>query len=433
PKIQEIVEKSKYNTLKISEDSEYGIIASGIAYSYCLEALRWLDAENDVNLLKIGCAHPIPEGKVKQLLNKTNKVVVLDEGDPVVELQVRNLAQKIGKKVDIFGKKYNAIFPPSGELDTDIVLEALTKFLDRSTLKPSDEREKIKTDIMPLIAPRSSVWCSGCPHIGSYYALRQAVKKVGGNIPIINGDIGCYEMAGYGVFGKKIMPSYAEESIGYTLDSPYEFLDTLHVMGSGIGVSQGMYHSGYSEGKIIAVTGDSTFFHACIPQMINAVWNNAKITFIIFDNSWTAMTGHQPHPGTGIIASGRKSKTLSIEEICSACGVENVKIGTPLKLEKLKEIMEEAIKSDTLSVVISRSPCAQVLGRQLRRQGKKVQPYYIDMEKCTGCKICLKLGCPAILFNMEKMKGEIDPVLCTGCGICEQICPLNTIKQERPQ
>ena len=433
PTLLEQAEKSRYNTLKLSEGSEYGIIAPGISYAYSQEALRWLDATNNVSVLKLGTTHPIPERKVEQLLNHARKIVVLDEGDPVVELQVRNLAQKLGIDTKIYGKKYNPILPMCGELDTDIVVDTLVKLLGKKAQKISDERMNTKTRVEQLIAPRSSAWCAGCPHIGTYFALRRALMKIGGKIPIVNGDIGCYEMAGYGVFAKKIEPSFSEESVRYTLNSPYELLDTLHVMGSGIGVSQGMYHTGYSDGRIVAVTGDSTFFHACIPQLINAVWNDVKITFVIFDNSWTAMTGHQPHPGTGIMGSGESSKSLSIEDICKACGVEDVYVGDPVEIDRLIDTFETALKSEKLSVVISRRICAQVLSRQQRREGITVKPYSVDDDACVGCRICLQLGCPAILFDPESRKAGIDGVQCVGCGICSPVCPIDAITQEGSQ
>ena len=433
PTLMEQAERSTYNELKLSEGSEHGVIAPGISHAYAQEALRWLDAANEVSTLKLGTTHPIPERKVEQLLNHAKKIAVLDEGDPVVELQVRNLAQKLGADAEIYGKKYNPILPACGELDSDIVLETLAGLLGREARKTPEERTKAMTRVEQLVAPRSSAWCAGCPHIGTYYALRRALMKIGGRVPIVNGDIGCYEMAGYGVFAKKIEPSYSEESVRYSLNSPYELLDTLHVMGSGIGVSQGMYHAGYSDGRIVAVTGDSTFFHACIPQLINAVWNDVKITFVVFDNSWTAMTGHQPHPGTGMVGTGGVSKSLSIEDVCRACGVEDIRIGDPVEIDSLTDTIEAALRSEKLSVVISRRVCAQVLSRQRRREGITVEPYTVDEDACIGCGTCLQLGCPAILFDQESRKAGIDGVQCVGCGICSRVCPADAITQEGSQ
>jgi len=429
PKIKELAENSQYNTLKIVEGSEYGVIASGIAYSYSLEALRWLNALDEVSLLKIGTVTPIPEKKVGELLKHASHVLIIEDGDPVVELQIRAFAQKLGVNNEITGKMYEGILPPCGELDPDLVENVINQFLEKPQIEPSKKREEIKLEIEPLVAPRSSAWCAGCPHIGTYFALRKALKKVGGNVPVVNGDIGCYEMAGYGVFAKKIKPSFGEESVRYSLDSPYELLDTLHVMGSGIGVSQGMYHAGYNDGKIVAVTGDSTFFHACIPSLINAVWNKAKVTFIVFDNSWTAMTGHQPDPGTGVVGMGEQAKTIRIEDICRACGVDSIKIGDPAKTNELASLIEEALRSDSISVVISRRICAQVLLRERRRKGETVKDYNIDIERCSGCETCITLGCPAISFDVDQRKAEIYSSLCQGCGICAQICPVGAISK----
>ena len=429
PMINQIVEELDFNSLELRDGAKAGIIASGIAAAYVKEVLNQLGVEDKVSFLKIGTAYPIPENKTAKLLKNVKKVAVLEDGEPFVELQVRTLAKDVAPLVEIYGKSRTQLLPHPFELDPDIVTNAIAKFLGIKLMPADVERRRLKDEIRDLVTPRSSTFCAGCPHIGTWWAIQMALKSrtVAGRVPIVNGDIGCYELAGYGLFAKKLEPSFAEESVRYKTDNPYELIDTNYIMGGGIGLSQGMWHAGYKDGTILAVAGDSTFFHACIPALINAVYNKAKVTFVVMDNSWTAMTGHQPHPGTGETAVGEAAKALRIENICEACGVDFVKVVDPYNLKETIDAIREALQHPSIAVVVTRRLCAQQWQREMRR--KKIDPtlYAVDSDKCVGCKLCVQLGCPAMMFDEKVEKAGVDPLLCIGCGMCAQVCGVEAI------
>jgi indolepyruvate ferredoxin oxidoreductase alpha subunit len=423
PLIERIVEETEFNSITIGEDAEFGIIASGIAAAHARESLSRLGLVDKVSFLKIGTPYPIPEKKTAELLRHAKKVAVLEEGEPFVEHQVRSLAKDVAPSAEIYGK-YKGRLLPIGELSPNIVDDAIAMFLGIPQKSPDAERRKIKEEMLGLIAPRSSTFCAGCPHMGTWWAIRMSImnRKIGGEVPIINGDIGCYELAGYGLFAKNLVANFAEESVRYKVDNPYELIDTNYIMGGGIGLSQGMWHAEYRDGSILAVAGDSTFFHACIPALINAVYNKARLTFVIMDNGWTAMTGHQPHPGTGKTAMGDPAKPIMIEDICKACGVDFVRVVDPYNLKETTDAITEALQHPSVAVVITRRVCAYQWLREMRKQRVTIIPFAIDHDKCIGCRLCIQLGCPAITFDEEKKKAGIDPLLCIGCGMCQQIC-----------
>jgi indolepyruvate ferredoxin oxidoreductase alpha subunit len=438
PIAKRLSEQSPYNVLKLRNGAEMGIIASGVGAAYVTEALRWLGLENKVNFLKIGVSHPLPERKVAKLLQRSNRILVVEDGDPFVENQVRIIAKDVAPKLKIQGKaRANTLLEPYGELDADMVTLAVAKFADTKWKTVATSRKKLKDDASSLVIPRSSAFCAGCPHIGTYWALRMALHRVGGKVPVIHGDMGCYEMAGYGVFAKSLEPSYSSESVKYPVDSPYEMLDSLYIMGAGIGLAQGTYHAGYTDGKVIAVAGDSTFFHACLPGLVNAVYNKAKLTFVIMDNHWTAMTGHQPHPGTGVTALGEPTKEGNIEDICKSFGVEYVRVVDAYNPREVQNTLVEALQQPSVSVVISRGECAQIWQRTKKKQGTPIVPLKVDLEKCNGCKLCVQMGCPAITFEPRTNKAGIDSLLCTACGLCAAVCPFRAFYQPegepRPQ
>ncbi len=430
PIARRLSEQSQYNVLELRKDATMGIIASGVGAAYVIEALRWLGLKSRVNLLKIGVSYPLPEKKVTRLLRGSRRVLVIEDGEAFVENQVRIVAKDVAPNIKIQGKtRKNSIFEPYGELDVDLVTSAVAKFVGIRSRGMGATRKKHKEEASNLVVPRSSAFCAGCPHMGTYWGLRMALQRVGGQIPVIHGDIGCYEMAGYGVFAKGLEPSHSADSVKYPTDSPYEMLDSLYVMGAGIGLAQGTFHAGYGDGKVVAVAGDSTFFHACLPGLVNAVYNKAKLTFVIFDNSWTAMTGHQPHPGTGITALGEPAKKGAIEDICRALGVEYVKVVDAYNPREVQNALVEALQQTSVSVVISRGECAQIWQRANRKRGVPITPVEVDLEKCNGCMICVQMGCPAITFDSDAKKAGVDGLLCTGCELCATICPYKALKK----
>jgi len=421
PLAKKAVEKLPWNKLELKGKPKLGIIASGLGSSYAREAVMRLKLEGKVAFLKIGTPTPLPEGMVKRLLKAVKVVFVVEEGDPLVELQVKAIAKDTNCDVEIAGKLSGAMVPV-GEINTDIVADALAKTAGIK-LREDNERELIRAEASKLVAPRSSTLCAGCQHLGSYWALKQALRKAGGNVWIVNGDIGCYEQGGYGLFAKAVKPSFSTESVRYLIDTPYDTLDTNYIMGGGVGLMQGEFHAGYKNGAIVAVAGDSTFFHACIPAVINAVYNKAKGLFLVFDNSWTAMTGHQPNPATGENAVGEQAKVLCVEDIARACGVEFIKIVDPFDLKASTAAIEEALKFDGFAIVVSRRVCTLQAQRKKVFAGKRI---IVDPSKCTSCGLCISLGCPANTYKDKK--GGIDPLLCNGCGMCAQVCPTGALR-----
>ncbi len=433
PLAKKIADNLEFNKVEWGEDKEYGVITSGIAYAYAKETLKALGVKDKVSLLKIGTSYPIPEERTKELLKGVKKVLILEEGEPLVETQVRALAKDVTPDVEIYGKTRKGMVPPLGEFTPDKVKAVFTRFLGIKPEVKDPERARIKEEASSIVAPRSSAFCAGCPHIGTWWAIKTALanRKIAGDIPIINGDIGCYELAGYGLFAKDLKPSFSTKSVRYKTDNPYELIDTNYIMGGGIGLSQGMWHAGYKDGTIITVAGDSTFFHACIPALINAVWNKARVAFVIMDNSWTAMTGHQPHPGTGVTATGEPANSLRIADICKACGVEYVRVVDPYNIKETIDAVKEALQQPSVSVVVARQLCAQQSIRGMRRRKILPELYAVNADKCVGCKICVQIGCPAIIFKEETRKAAIDPILCMGCGMCQQVCNVGAIAKAK--
>jgi indolepyruvate ferredoxin oxidoreductase alpha subunit len=249
--------------------------------------------------------------------------------------------------------------------------------------------------------------------------LKKVLAKEGG-VPIINGDIGCYEQGGYGLFSANDIAT-PDDSKRYPIPSPYTILDTLYVMGGGIGMAQGEAQAGYN-GKCVAVAGDSTFFHATLPSLANAVANQANIAFLVLDNGWTAMTGHQPSPTTGRNALGNPSNQLSIEKVVEGMGVQSLQVASAYDVDALKEAISQALTFQGPAVVVVKGECMLQIIRRTKRKWKST----IVTDDCTGCKTCLQLGCPAITFS--EGKAGIDRLQCVDCGLCAQICPFNAIQ-----
>jgi indolepyruvate ferredoxin oxidoreductase alpha subunit len=395
-KAKEISETSPYNKVA-KKGKEFGIISSGAAYNYAVEAANLLGL--DAGILKLGMTHPLPEKMIGRFLKAFNKIVIVEELEPYLEMQVKAIAKDHAPNVEIFGKMAKQFFPNEGEFSTRIVAAGLSKIAGRKLpidFQTINEKYAEATRDLPSRPP---ILCAGCPHRASFYVMR----RVGGDKALYSTDIGCY-------------------ALGIT--PPLNVGDIMTCMGASIGTAQGM--SKASGRETIAIIGDSTFFHAGIPGLVNAVYNKSNIVTVVLDNLATAMTGHQPHPGTGMTGMHTSTERILIENIAEGCGVKYVKVVNPFKTKEAAKVLKEALQQPGPSVVVFRAPCTLMAVREKRQRGIKVEPTRIT-DKCTNCMACVKLlGCPAIFVEEGKVK--IDEDSCTACGLCISVCPYGAIE-----
>ena len=409
--IKNAVNNLPFNKLSLSDKAERGIICSGISYAYSSEALKWLNLEDKLSILKIGTTYPIPEKLVEKLLGSVQEVLIVEELEPFVELHVKALAAEKNISVKIHGKDY---VPLIGELTTGLVTQAIAKFAGVKTPLDFEKINTFSNNSVNLLPTRPPILCAGCPHRASFFAIKKAAEKVArenGTVPVYPGDIGCYSLG---------------------ISAPLETIDTLICMGGSIGIANGLSH--IIKSPIIPCIGDSTFFHSGMPALVNAVYNNAKMTIVVLDNKTTAMTGFQNHPGTGRIATGEPTNQIKIEEVVKGCGIKFIEIVDPYNSKKTIDVMTQALHFEGPSVVIMRQQCSLEAVRSSKKRGDKITPYYIDLEKCSKCDACIKVfACPAILrkINEDNSFGDyyIDSASCTGCGVCVQICPYQAIME----
>ncbi|BCV20998.1 indolepyruvate ferredoxin oxidoreductase subunit alpha [Moorella sp. Hama-1] len=359
-----------------------GVITSGLSYYYVTEALENLGVK--LSLLKIGTPYPLPEELVLDYLSRVEKVLVVEEQEPIVEDQVINLAWRHHLPVQVAGK-HNGYLRREGEFNVPIVTAALARFLD---IEP--EGRPSRTGAPPLPA-RPPLFCAGCPHRGSFYAFKKAAgeRKV-----IFTGDIGCYTLGAA---------------------PPLAAMDTCLCMGAGLGLAQGLVRV-QPDTRLVAFVGDSTFFHAGLPPLVNAVHQQTPMVVVVLDNETTAMTGHQPHPGLAEDAGRRK---VDIDGVARACGVETVLTADPLNLEETLAVARQALAAPGPALVILRHPCPQIV--------KPTGRYQVDTTACTGCQTCInELGCPALMPAGDAVQ---ITATCTGCGLCRQVCPVAAIEE----
>ncbi|MBS7268423.1 MAG: 4Fe-4S binding protein [Candidatus Freyarchaeota archaeon] len=395
----EISENFPGNKLEISGDEEIGIIASGVCRHYVEEAMDKLGVK--AAFLHLGMSFPLPKEKTVKLLKSVNKVIVFEETDPVIETEVRALAKDEYLGVEILGKR-NAFTPISGELNPLDVMVMLSKAYGKP-LPTVPERKELREMIKPYEGMRRIVLCAGCPHRASAYAVKLAAKTFKGGSYIGIGDIGCYGMMG---------------------PPPLMAFTLTNCMGGSIGLANGIAKTGIDQ-PVVAFIGDSTFYHAGIPPLINATFNNAKFTTIVLDNQVTALTGFQPHPGSGFTATGDKTKPVKIEDIARACGIEFVEVVDPYNIKKAAEVIKAAFEHSGASLVICRRLCSTEALRRRRSEGlPPPKPFMVDPDLCNGCKICInEFGCPAMIWDEKTKKVSIDETLCIGCAVCTQVCP----------
>lgn len=379
---------------KTENGNHYGIAASGVSYAYALEMVEKLPEDISVKLLKIGTPYPFPEALAEKFLRETDSVLCIEELDPVVEDALIYTAGKNNIRVDILGKNSGHI-RVAGENTREEAEKAILSFLGIE----KDSSELDMTD-MPELPVRPPVLCAGCPHRASFYAVKQAMK---GKKAVFCGDIGCY-------------------TLGNAM--PLDMVDTCLCMGAGVNITQGIGHLD-PDTVCFAFVGDSTFFASAITGAVNAVYNQADMTLVILDNSTTAMTGHQPHPGTGHTMMGEIVEKVSIEDTLHGIGVKEVRTVNPLRHAEAVETVKELSALPGVKAIIFKYPCIAIAS-EMTKHLKEVGCVSIDPEKCIQCKKCIReIGCPALIIKDEKV--AIDETLCTGCGLCKQICPVGAI------
>jgi indolepyruvate ferredoxin oxidoreductase alpha subunit len=397
--------------------TDYGIIASGITYGYVKEALAITNLSDKVNVLKIGTPYPIPDRLVEELLLSSYQILVVEELEPFVEMQVRNLVNQLQFPNVIRGKD---LIPTQGELSTLHLLNAITNFMNVPIKFNLSKIGNTQSRIERIIPKRLPVLCAGCGYRPVYLALNLLEKKMGK---------GRSKKWKDKISGGIIKPS----DIGCTtlgVQPPLYAVDTNFCMGASIGISSGLAHT--VKNPIVCAIGDSTFFHAGVPPLLNAVFNKANITVIVVDNLTTAMTGYQPNPGTGKTATGSATKRILIEDIASACGVEFVKVIDPYKIKDFMKILDDAIKFKGPSVIVARRPCRLLEVKELGLKGTKLTSVIIDRDKCTNCQLCVsQFGCPAMYLEDDIVC--IDEIMCNGCGVCteKEVCPQKAIFVKR--
>ncbi len=366
-KLTAFAEECEFNREELYKGATIGVICSGTAYQYVKEACG-----NRVNVLKLGLVNPLPIEKIKKFAEKVDRLIVCEELDPIIETHCKNIG---------LSPEGKSLFSLIGEFSQRTVAKALGF--------ATSEGYTLDT----AVPVRPPVMCAGCPHRGMYYTL--AKNKV-----TVLGDIGCY-------------------TLGAT--PPLSAVDSTLCMGASISGLHGFNKStdNTASGKTVAVIGDSTFMHSGMTGLVNVAYNDSNSTVIILDNSITGMTGHQHNPTTGYNIKGDPAAKVDLEALCHALGIMRVTVVDPYDLEACDKVLKEELAYNGPSVIISRRPCV------LLKSVKAKPSLVIDPDKCRTCKLCMKLGCPAI--SIKNGKATIDKTLCVGCGVCEQLCHFGAI------
>lgn len=393
---EKISEKSPFNAIENAKtNTPIGIVTSGVSYNYVKEITQTLNL--NANILKLGMTHPLPRKICEQFITQNKILIIVEELEPLLEQQFKTIAFDFNTPIKIYGKT-TGHFSRLYEYTPDIITDAFTKIFNIKKPFP----QPLKTNIK--LPSRPPALCPGCPHRATYYAVKKAAPKN----TIYPTDIGCYTL------GKS---------------PPLEVADILLCMGSNAGTASGF--AAITKQTIISFMGDSTFFHSGIPPLINAVHHNNNLVITILDNRTTAMTGHQPHPGTEYDGMGRPATLIKVEDVVKGIGVKHIEIVNPNNIKETTEAYKRAITYPGPAVVVSKSPCILLELQQKRRTKQKIPTYFIDQETCRKCKTCIgRFGCPA-LYQSENGDILIDETQCNGCGNCEHVCPFQAIHQKK--
>ncbi len=371
-KLKEYSQETPLNGIEWG-DREVGVISSGICYQYVKEALP------EVSVLKLGMPYPFPESLVREFAAGVKKLYVVEELEPYLEEEIRALG------LEVTGKE---IFPLNGEINASMVMEKIGGKAMSQALKLTDYRP----EEIPLRPP---VMCPGCPHRGVFYVLKKLDL-------IVTGDIGCYTLG--------CLP-------------PLEAMDTCVCMGASIGVALGMEKADPNlKGRVVAVIGDSTFFHSGLTGTLDIAYNLGSSTVIILDNRTTAMTGHQEHPGTGHTLKNEPSEPADLVDVVKALGIKRVVVADPLDLEEVEKVISVEVASPESSVIIFESPCALMVA-------EKGAAARVEQEECGYCADCVSLGCPAMVNDTRAEEVRVTGELCRGCGLCIQVCDFDAIQK----
>ncbi|MCD6300844.1 MAG: 4Fe-4S binding protein [Staphylothermus sp.] len=415
-KIKELSNNKNYHIIN-EGNSEVLLIGDGVAIMYAIEALERLGLTDKVSVLGLTIVNPLPEKLIIEFAKKAKVIGIVEEVEPYLEKEVASILHRHSiSDVKIYGR-FTGHLPWYSELGVDKAEEFLLDILKDTSIEVEHTRVKRLDENLPKIveaakrtaAPRYLSFCPGCPHLGTFYALKKALLLERVNIKKVpvNLDIGCYGLS-----------PFSNVRLG----------DTSFCMGSGITLTQGM-SLGVKDEKstpVVGLIGDSTFFHAGLTGTANAIWNNHPILMIVVDNRTTAMTGHQPHPGVEYRLDGTPTKPLDITKIVKSMGYEFVEVVDPYDINSSVEAIKKAIRfikeNNKPAVIIARRACGLIVPKE--------EPYRIDPNKCTGCRTCIvTFGCQALQWNKDTGKAEIRAELCRGCGMCAHICPYNAIER----
>jgi len=388
-KAEPISEDSQFTEVIGEENPELHVISSGAGFNYIREAKE--EYELPISILKLGMTNPFPVKKTKKYIENADRVLVVEELEPFIEEKVNALAKEVNPELDVFGKE-SGHFSRLYEYNPDRIKEALSDLLDFE-----DDTKALRPEEHDLPSRPPSL-CPGCPHRATYYAVK---KALGNEEAVFSSDIGCYTLG---------------------VQDPLNTADFLVCMGSSVGAAGGF--SKNTDQQVFAFLGDSTFFHSGLAPLVSGVYNDHDFVYVIMDNRTTAMTGHQPHPGTGRTGMGDPAPMLSVEELAKGAGVEFVEAVDPYNIEETIDVFKRAMEHDGISVVVPKHPCALMEQREV-----SWEPYQVNQEECRQCHVCTnKFGCIALVREGDKV--IIDQTQCVGCGQCAQVCPFDAIEQE---